>query len=145
MDSSLIAELTAQLYRQRSSLLESTTVENRETTATSERESEIEESAQLDRITRLRHQLSERDQMMLREIEAALERIVSGSYGLCRRCREEIAAARLRVLPTTTLCIDCANAVEKNRLAVGEENAERLPIAYDDFEEGSSYVEKERA
>ena len=55
MNSPLIEELTAQLYRQRSSLLESATSDDRQTMAIDERESEIEESAQIDRITRLRH------------------------------------------------------------------------------------------
>ena len=142
MNGPLIEELTAQLYRQRSLLLESAAVENRETTAADERESEIEENAQIDRITRLQHQLDERDQMMLREIEAALERVASGTYGLCRRCKEEIAAARLRVLPTATLCIDCAKDAEKNRLLAGEEQVERLRVTYDDFESGS-YGEKD--
>ena len=140
MDSQLLAKLTELLYRQRSSLLESATVENRETTAVDERESEIEESAQIDRITRLRHQLDERGQMMLRETEAALTRIAYGTYGLCKRCNEEIAAARLKVLPTAALCIDCATAAEKKRAAAGEDKTERLPFTYDDFEDGS-YVE----
>jgi DnaK suppressor protein len=137
MNSQLIEELTARLYRQRSSLLESAAAENRETAPTDERESEIEESAQIDRITQLRNQLDERGQMMIREIEAALERVDSGTYGLCRKCNEEIAAARLRALPTAILCIDCAKAIEKKRLAAGEDRAERLPVAYDDFEDGS--------
>ncbi len=144
MNSQLIEELIAQLYRQRSLLLESTGVEERETTAAGERESEIEESAQIDRITRLKHQLDERGQMMIREIEAALNRVASGTYGLCRRCKEEIAAARLRVLPTATLCIDCARAVEKTGLTVGEEKTKGLSVAYDDFEK-SFYGEKDGA
>ncbi len=144
MNSQLIEELVAQLYRQRLSLLENAAVENRETTAAGERESEIEESAQIDRITRLKHQLDERGQMMLREIEAALTRVASGTYGLCRRCKEEIAAARLRVLPTATLCIDCARAVEKTELTSGEEKARSLSVAYDDFEE-NSYGEEDGA
>jgi len=144
MDSQLIEELTGLLYRQRSSLLESTTAETRETTAVDERESEIEESAQIDRIIQLKYQLDERGQIMIREIEAALERVASGTYGLCRGCGEKIAAPRLRVLPTATLCIDCATAVEKKRSAAGENKAERLPIAYEEFED-SSYVEEERA
>ena len=81
---------------------------------------------------------------MIREIEAALTRIASGTYGLCKRCKAEISAARLRVLPTATLCIDCAKAVENTRLTVGEEKAERLPVAYDDIEDGV-YAEEERA
>ncbi len=142
MDSSLIEELTAELYRQRSLLLESAAPESQETTAPNERESEIEESAQMDRITRLKHRLDERSQITIREIEAALTRVASGTYGLCIRCTEEIAAARLRVLPTATLCIDCARTVEKTGSTVGDEKVRGLPITYDDFEE-SSYGEED--
>ena len=81
---------------------------------------------------------------MIREIEAALARVASGTYGLCWGCGEKIAAPRLRVLPTATLCIECAMAVEKKRSAAGDDKAERLPIAYEEFEDGS-YVEQERA
>ena len=144
MDSQLIEELTGLLYRQRSSLLESTTAETRETTAVDERESEIEESAQIDRITQLKNRLDERGQVMIREIEAALERDAYGTYGLCRGCGEKSAAPRLRVLPTATLCIDCATALEKKRSAAAEDKAERLAIAYEQFED-SSYAKEEGA
>ena len=144
MDSPLIEELTAQLYRQRSSLLGSATAETRETTAVDERESEIEESAQIDRITQLKNRLDERGQIMIREIEAAMGRVASGTYGLCRGCGETIAAPRLRVLPTASFCIDCATVLEKKRSAAGEVKAERLPITCDDFED-SFYVEEDGA
>lgn len=41
-------------------------------------------------------------------IDAALQRINNGSYGVCIKCGEEIAEARLRVAPTVTTCIGCA-------------------------------------
>ena len=41
-------------------------------------------------------------------IRAALSRIEAGEYGICRRCGEEISAARLRVLPTALECVSCA-------------------------------------
>jgi DnaK suppressor protein len=49
-----------------------------------------------------------RRQGRLQRIEAALKRIEDGSYGECLDCGEEIAAKRLAVDPTATLCIDCA-------------------------------------
>jgi len=51
----------------------------------------------------------------LREIERALRRIQDGSYGECTACGETIDAGRLRVLPTASLCIDCANGATPNR------------------------------
>lgn len=43
-----------------------------------------------------------------REIRAALARIRDGQYGTCANCGAEIAPARLKALPTATLCINCA-------------------------------------
>lgn len=42
-------------------------------------------------------------------IVAALERIVSGDYGICAQCGDEIAEARLDVLPYTPVCASCAH------------------------------------
>ncbi|MES2336035.1 TraR/DksA family transcriptional regulator [Tabrizicola sp.] len=42
------------------------------------------------------------------QIRAALSRIEQGSYGLCVRCGEPIAEARLDVLPWTPFCRRCA-------------------------------------
>ena len=50
-----------------------------------------------------------RRQVELQEIDAALQRIESGDYGLCVRCGEEIAMKRLEFAPATPLCIDCAS------------------------------------
>ena len=46
----------------------------------------------------------------IRMIEAALDRIESGSYGICARCGDPISEERLDVLPHTPLCRDCAAA-----------------------------------
>ena len=40
------------------------------------------------------------------EIEAALERVESGSYGKCEACGVEIAAERLDMFPDARFCID---------------------------------------
>jgi DnaK suppressor protein len=45
-------------------------------------------------------------------IEAALKRIVSGEYGYCIVCDEEIAVGRLRFDPSVLTCIDCARKTE---------------------------------
>jgi len=41
-------------------------------------------------------------------IVAALERIVSGTYGACAKCGDDISEARLDVLPYTPVCAKCA-------------------------------------
>ncbi|NKC11097.1 MAG: hypothetical protein GKR94_02485 [Gammaproteobacteria bacterium] len=49
-----------------------------------------------------------RRQLELTRIEAALKRIDSGEYGLCLRCDEAIAPARLRFDPAVLVCVECA-------------------------------------
>lgn len=53
-------------------------------------------------------QLSDRDRDRVRRLTAALQRIESGSYGICDGCDGAISAARLEVMPETTRCRDCA-------------------------------------
>jgi DnaK suppressor protein len=44
----------------------------------------------------------------LAEVDAALERVADGTYGVCDRCGQPIAAARLEARPTARYCIACA-------------------------------------
>lgn len=44
----------------------------------------------------------------LRRIEAALERIEQGEYGICVKCGAEIEERRLDLLPDTPFCAKCA-------------------------------------
>jgi len=48
----------------------------------------------------------------VREIDAALDRIARGTYGICTRCGTPIARARLDARPSAELCIDCARKLE---------------------------------
>lgn len=44
------------------------------------------------------------------DIEAAIDRILQGTYGYCESCGAPIAAARLDALPAVRLCLTCAAA-----------------------------------
>lgn len=48
----------------------------------------------------------------LAAIAAALNRVEEGTYGECVRCGEEIAEARLELLPYTPFCARCARQVQ---------------------------------
>ena len=50
----------------------------------------------------------QRRTIQLQRIEASLERLEKGTFGLCLRCEEDIHPKRLEFDPTTPLCIDCA-------------------------------------
>lgn len=47
-------------------------------------------------------------QRHLTEIDAAVERLEDGTYGVCERCGEPIGEGRLEARPTARLCIRCA-------------------------------------
>lgn len=57
--------------------------------------------------------LSESQRQKLRDIDAALDRLTQGQYGICVRCGEEIAARRMEVRPFSRYCIECKTDVEK--------------------------------
>ena len=42
------------------------------------------------------------------EIEAALERLEAGTYGICGECGGPIGEGRLDAIPEATRCVDCA-------------------------------------
>lgn len=46
----------------------------------------------------------------LLEVDAALDRMDSGTYGQCQKCGQQIAEERLEALPATRLCIGCKRA-----------------------------------
>ena len=53
------------------------------------------------------------EERLLQAIDAALQRIEDGTYGICQSCGEPIAPERLEALPWTTRCIDCKRREER--------------------------------
>lgn len=49
----------------------------------------------------------------LRRIEQALTSLHEHSYGICRRCGQEIPYARLKVQPDSLNCVPCQSALER--------------------------------
>lgn len=47
-------------------------------------------------------------QLHLGEIDAAVKRLETGTYGTCERCGGAIGEGRLRARPTARTCIQCA-------------------------------------
>lgn len=47
----------------------------------------------------------------LRDVKNALERINSGTYGICKYCKQEITKDRLEARPTSSACIECKKAL----------------------------------
>jgi RNA polymerase-binding protein DksA len=49
------------------------------------------------------------------EIDRALRRMDTGSFGICERCGKKISVARLEALPFAALCIECKSREERRR------------------------------
>ena len=49
----------------------------------------------------------------LDQIEAAIQRIENGSYGLCETCGEQIPKNRLDAIPYSAQCVRCASEQEE--------------------------------
>ncbi|WP_128382542.1 TraR/DksA family transcriptional regulator [Streptomyces cavernae] len=45
--------------------------------------------------------------MVLADVEAALERMDQGTYGICQQCRHPLELARLRIVPQARYCGRC--------------------------------------
>lgn len=69
-------------------------------------------TAESDRAFTLR--IRDRERRLIRKIQAALQRIEDGSYGLCEECGEEIGVPRLKARPVTRLCINCKSKQEED-------------------------------
>lgn len=57
--------------------------------------------------------LRDRERVLLKKIDKALEKIEKGTFGVCEVCGEEIGRKRLEARPVTDLCIRCKEDQEK--------------------------------
>lgn len=48
----------------------------------------------------------------LRRVQAALNRVAAGSYGVCCRCEDEMPIERLHADPAAPFCMECEIAVK---------------------------------
>ncbi len=69
--------------------------------------------------------LSDREQVKIKQIDDALERLDEGSYGVCESCGLEIAEERLQAMPFTRLCRDCQQDQEREARAQRRYDDER--------------------
>lgn len=76
-----------------------------------------EEEAQEAEMDEVLEGLGEAGSTEVAAIRAALERIKTGTYGVCVKCHEDISEERLDVLPHTPLCKDCAGELAAERAA----------------------------
>jgi RNA polymerase-binding transcription factor DksA len=77
--------------------------EEREGSPFGKREEEADEVVELAKRLAMKKHLGE----LLVEIEHALEKYKSGTYGVCDRCGKTIEQGRLEALPQASLCLNC--------------------------------------
>ena len=56
----------------------------------------------------------ERGSNVLRDVQAALDRMADGMYSTCLDCGEEISKKRLLAVPWATLCVPCQERADRN-------------------------------
>ena len=117
MDKKLTSPFKAQLLAQRESLLlQLATLRGGNVgraEASAEHFGHTEDSrAQVTTERELELALDERETAELQVIEAALQRIEAGTYGLCTECGVDIAAPRLHAAPEAPRCIQCQEKAE---------------------------------
>ena len=64
------------------------------------------------------------EKQLLKEIDAALQRIEDGTYGICEGSGKPIPKKRLEALPWTRYCVEYASSLEKGliKTAAAEED-----------------------
>lgn len=45
----------------------------------------------------------------VQQVDAALEQIAEGTYGICQDCGKDIQLARLEIRPLSVKCVECAS------------------------------------
>jgi DnaK suppressor protein len=85
--------------------------------------------------------LSDRERRKLQQIDDALHRLETDTYGMCEECEGEIAPGRLEAMPFTRLCVTCQSEFEQAQRTVQAESSgtptPRYTPAADADEEGS--------
>ena len=59
-----------------------------------------------------------RERLLIKETYAALQRLDQDDFGICEICGDPIAEKRLKLKPTTRLCVDCQAAEERAQRAM---------------------------
>ncbi len=68
--------------------------------------------ASLDSCHKDKLRIRSRESRLIKKIEASLEAIEDGTYGICLDCEEPISIERLKARPMTNYCIVCKNRRE---------------------------------
>jgi DnaK suppressor protein len=74
----------------------------------------------------LHSQMASFESRELAQIEHALQKVRTGSYGRCETCEKPISPVRLKALPYATECIGCARRDERRGAMGGRSPVNRI-------------------
>jgi DnaK suppressor protein len=63
--------------------------------------------------------IRDREHKLIKKIKKTLDRVDSGTFGICESCGEDIGIERLKARPVTTQCIECKTKEEAMEKALG--------------------------
>lgn len=131
MEESIRKAMSEQLRRRREMIFEEVAhAEDDLRWIAEDRESELEERAREERTARLLARLDDAGKREIEEIDEALRRLSAGTHGVCEGCGGPIPLDRLRVLPMTRLCIECARAEEAEARQFALPGGEQPPLRH---------------
>src|SRR5438105_12924123 len=87
--------------------------------------------------------LLSQEQDALYEIDEALKRIESGTYGICELCNKSIPHARLEAIPFARFTVDCQSQLEKQRKLTRARQPVTSLFGLTEDEEGAEGEEEE--
>jgi len=103
----------ADLLQQKESILNSARLKKLDLNTSPDDRPDEADLAQSDVNLSMHTRLGNRENLYLKKVYQALERIAEHNYGECVNCSEPIGYARLSVRPTAELCIACKEDEEK--------------------------------
>ncbi len=116
-----VKELTAMLEEKRSELVEALRTRRQGSAQAETRQGDEADQASEDAEVALETRLMDRDAKLLREVERALDKVKSGTYGLCEGTDEPIGYARLKLRPWTRHSVTYKEELEREAKRSGTE------------------------
>ena len=113
MNENTLIKLKSLLLKRRREMLEQVAHLEFEREELEQHSIESIDSAQTENLALLIYKLDERGKEEIGELELALTKMSSGRYGICELCGKSIPIKRLKVLPATRLCRNCAQNYEE--------------------------------
>ena len=131
MSKAIFAELRDELTVRRDELIRLRQSLNQSWQELHEPETELEENASKETLSRELQQRSESVQTEIRNIDSALTRMAEGDYGRCEACHRPIRVKRLQAVPWARHCVKCAGLREA--FAADEDEEAAVKVGQSEF------------